>query len=252
VMYREAEQAFNPQYAAALGMPMDNVDFGDNPLDTVEDLFEDLERVVKRKSKHPVLYFCDSLDALSDRAEMERDMDKGSYGAEKAKKLSQMFRRTVRDLGRSNVTVGIVSQVRDKIGAMFGRKTTRSGGRALDFYASQVVYLAHIGIVNKTVSNIKRATGVKIKAMVDKNKVSLAYRDAEFQIQFGYGVNDALACLEWLKQVGSLKESGVKPDEIKTRARQMDAAELAQVHAIVEARWFELEKSFIPDRKKYE
>jgi recombination protein RecA len=39
----------------------------------------------------------------------------------------------------ADVTLLIVSQVRDKIGAMFGAKHTRTGGRALDFYASQVL-----------------------------------------------------------------------------------------------------------------
>lgn len=251
VKYREAEQAFDEKYAEALGMPMQNVDFGDTPLDTVEDLFDDLNDVIKRKRKGPVLYLCDSLDALSDRAEMDRDMDKGSYGAEKAKKLSQMFRRLVRDMGRTNITLGIVSQVRDKIGAMFGRKTTRSGGRALDFYASQVLYLAHIGIVKKNVSGIRRATGVRIKAHVDKNKVSLAYREAEFNIKFGYGVDDALACLEWLNEGGWLKYTDIKKEEIKERARNMHGDEFADIAKLVEKRWYELEKQFIPNRKKY-
>src|SRR5262245_16524095 len=201
IKYRESEQAFDENYAAALGMPLDRVDFGDKPLETVEDMFEDLHTVIKRKSPHPILYMCDSLDALSDRAEMDRDIDEGSYGAQKAKKMSELFRRLVRGLSGTNVTVGIVSQVRDRIGAMYGRKVSRSGGRALDFYASQIVYLVHLGAVNKTVSGVKRATGIRVKAHVDKNKVSLPLRGCEFNIQFGYGVDDALASLRWLQEI---------------------------------------------------
>jgi hypothetical protein len=69
----------------------------------------------------------DSLDALSDRSEMDRDIDEGSYGANKAKKMSEMFRRLTQTMSDKNVTLLIVSQVRDKIGAMFGAKHTRTG-----------------------------------------------------------------------------------------------------------------------------
>jgi recombination protein RecA len=132
VRYRECESAFDPPYAKAMGMPMDRVDFGANQLETVEDLFEDLGRITKG-AKSDELVIVDSLDALSDRVEMKRDLDTGSYGTAKAKNLSELFRRQVRSLTNSKVTVIIVSQVRDNIGAFgYAAKTKRSGGRALD------------------------------------------------------------------------------------------------------------------------
>lgn len=256
VRYRESEAAFDDPYAEALGMPLDRVDFGE-PLDTVEDLFEDLSDVLKRM-KGPELYICDSLDALSDRAEMGRSMDEGSYGAEKAKKLSQMFRRLVRDMEDKDLTLIIVSQIRDKIGAMFGRKFTRTGGRALDFYASQVALLAHLGTEHKTVSGVKRAVGVNIRAKIDKNKIGLAFREAEFPILFGYGVDDILSCLLWLKDVKALKDVGVAENRIKQHARELIEAdpdevreEVAAIHAAVEKKWYEIEQSLLPSRRKY-
>src|ERR1700678_202644 len=64
VKYRESEAAFDIPYAEALGMPVNNVDFGNKPIETVEDLFEDLDGVIK-KASGPILYICDSLDSLS-------------------------------------------------------------------------------------------------------------------------------------------------------------------------------------------
>lgn len=235
IRYREAESAFDENYAKALGFPVDKVDFGE-PVDTIEDIFEDLEAVLKG-AKGPEMYIVDSLDALSDRGEMERKIDKGSYGMGKPKMLSQMFRRLVRDLADKDVTVFIVSQVRDNIGVTFGRKTTRSGGRALDFYASQVVYLSQIERLHKTISNVKRAVGVTVRAQVDKNKVGLPYREAQFPIMFGYGVDDWKACAEYLKTVTG--EIVPKTSSLEDLQKQ------------VKESWWEIENKFLPKEPKY-
>lgn len=262
IYYRETESAFDEEYAAELGMPVDAIDFGDpdNPLETVEDMFEDLERIIaerlEKKKRKPALYILDSLDALSDRAELDRDMDKGTFGAQKAKNLSQLFRRLVRQLAKADITVLIVSQVRDKIGAMFGRKTTRSGGRALDFYATHVVYLAHLGNINKTVSGIKRPVGIRVKAKIDKNKIAIPQREAEYTIIFGYGVDDGLASLAWCKEAKCLKECpidipGTKDEDLKKAAKSLSPEQLIELNEFVSKKWYEIEKSFLPRKKKY-
>lgn len=256
VRYRECESAFDTQYAAALGMPVDRVDFGE-PFDTVEDLFEDLQKVVK-DSKIPTLYIVDSLDALSDRGEMERSMDEGSYGTAKAKLMSQLFRRLVRDMDRARLTLMVISQIRSKIGVTFGETTTRSGGRALDFFSSQNMKLAQLGSIYKTVSGQKRSVGINIKSKCTKNKVSIPFREVEYPILFGYGIDDVTSCLEWLKDVGALKEAGLGPTEIKSYAKNLIEGprsqyenEMREVREIVSRKWYELERKLLPTRSKY-
>jgi recombination protein RecA len=238
IRYREAEEAFDNNYAGALGFPLDKVDFGD-PLETIEDMFEDLQKVAEA-AKGPELYIVDSLDALSDRGEMARDIDQGSFGAEKAKKLSQLFRRLVSILSSKDITVIIISQVRDNIGAMpFAKKHVRSGGKALNFYSSQVAWLTQLGKLDKTISNVKRITGVRVKAAIEKNKIGLPYRDAEFSIMFGYGIDDYKACAEFWKQItGEI----ISPKNTS----------LEELQRMVTDEWWAIENKFLPKESKYQ
>lgn len=264
IWYRESEAAFDESYAEALGMPLKRVKFWpkDKPFDTVEDFFEDLRKQAGWCIAHnrPGLYILDSLDALSDRKELERAVDKGSYGTDKARQMSQLFRKLTRALKAANMHVIIISQVRDKIGISFGRKTTRSGGKALDFYASVVLYLAHKETLYRKRRGQKRAVGVKIRAKCDKNKVGLPFRECEFTIRFGYGVDDNKASLDWLASAKRLNEADIKsPQAAETLLEEMESmspqdyknAARRIKRATVNA-WQELDKEFLPTRRKYE
>jgi len=255
IWYCEAEAAFDKDYARALGLPLDRVEFVE--CFTVEDLFEDL---TKRTDEHPDdtpgLYIQDSLDALSDRAELKRGIDEGTYGAEKAKKMSQLFRRLNKRCSQKRFCVMIISQVRENIGVTFGRSVTRSGGKALDFYASQVLWLAHLGYITRQRSGIERKIGINVRARCDKNKVGLPYRDCEFPIIFGYGIDDVAACTDWLQDVKRLEE--VTDLDYKTfkkglgliEAHEFDQVRTLLAEAVVKA-WYEIEDSFLPKRLKY-
>lgn len=255
IRYCECEAAFDPQYAKLLGLPVERVDFGE-PVETVEELFNDITKALK--SKKPTLYIVDSLDALSDRSEMERDMEQGSFGAEKAKKLSQLFRRLVRQMHSTNLTLIIISQVRSKIGLSFGRNTTRSGGRALDFYASQVLYLSHKSTIQRTIGAVKRPVGIEVKAKCDKNKVSLPMREVTFSVRFGFGIDDLASCIDWLKEIGKLSALELVPAKTKQFVRECNelpmkeySRKLSRVHKVVTRNWVDIEKGFMPKHSKY-
>lgn len=260
--YAESEAAYDRGYVAEMGLDIGKVDFGnpENPLTTVEEFAHDLEEFLDRQIKagQPGIYVLDSLDALSDEAEMSRDLEKGTYGMQKAKNLSIMFRKLTRKLERSQVLLIVVSQVRDNINAMFGEKHRRSGGRALDFYASQIQWLAHIKTIKKTINKVERPVAILIKSNLKKNKVGLPFRTCEFEFEFGFGINDLKASLNWLQETGRLGEVDLNDNSLKeyiktatTFTTEEYIEESKKYGEVVKRVWREIETDFIPTRKKY-
>jgi recombination protein RecA len=202
VIYDETEAAFDLPYAESLGMPINDVEFRNTV--TVEEFFNELDKLLKQDDYGSLLYIMDSLDGLSSIQEMKAKIEDGSYSMSKQKKLGELFRKLVGKMRNKNITLMIISQVRDNIGVMFGPKQRRSGGKALDFYASQVVWLANKGKLGEA----DRTVGVNIKAKVDKNKIWKPYREATFPILFEYGVDDVGAMVDFLIEKTAIKKEG--------------------------------------------
>ena len=197
IFYCESEASFDPEYAKQLGAPVDKMKL--RVVDTIESFFEELVKIIKDlKEEDGVLVILDSLDALSCRKELDREIDKGTYGAEKAKMLGQILRRVSNPIKENNIHLLVISQLRDNINALpwSSNKHLRSGGRALDYYSSQTVWLTDVGKIKS--AKTKQVLGVNCKAEIRKNRVATPYKVVEFPIFPHYGIDDALSVIDFL------------------------------------------------------
>lgn len=257
VFYRESEAAFDEEYAEALGMPIDKVDFiAPDDFETIEDWNADLEKCIAQCKRLgvPGLYIVDSVDALSDEAEQKRKFNEGTYGGDKPKQIGKLFRKQVAAIRAADICLIAVSQTRDKINSMFPQKT-RSGGKALNFYASQIIWLSHVKDVSRTRDGIKRVVGLRIKAKCSKNKVALQDRIVEFVIRFGQGLDTVTTSLDFLEDIGRVNEAiGCSREVFTKRIAAADDFEYKKdLRRLAEGTsriWRETEKRFLPDRRR--
>ncbi len=252
VLYVECEHAFDRPYAESIGFPASALLI--DTIATVEQLFIQLQEWSKDPNGAPTLVVVDSLDALSDESENQNALGDQGYGAKKPKLLSEMFRRLNAQLATRDVSMLFISQVRENIGVSFGAKYTRSGGKALDFYCSQIVWLSEVEKIKKTVRGVTRSIGAIVRARVTKNKISAPFREIDVRVLYHYGMDDVHTSLYWLKTAApeALEELQLPRGAVSQDLdRLKNPALQTQVRALATAAWARVEEGFAQTARKY-
>jgi len=167
------------------------------------------------------IYILDSIDSLTSKSEREKfhaqknahrkgNQTAGSFGDGKAKVNSGFIRDVIGKLKKTNSILIIINQTRDNLGFGFETKT-RSGGRALRFYACLEIWSSIKQRIKKTVRGKKRQLGIMCKILVKKNRITGQEDNAVIiPIYHSSGIDDVGSCVSFLIEEGHWKKAGNK------------------------------------------
>ena len=183
----DVEHALDPQYAARLGVNLDDL-LVSQP-SSGEEALQICEALVRSNSIDVIVV--DSVAALVTKQELEGEIGDSTVGAQ-ARLMSAALRKLTSFISKARTVCVFTNQIREKIGVMFGNPETTPGGRALKFYASVRVDIRRIG---------------QIKASDGSVAGNRPFTECEFDIMYNEGISS----------VGSLLDLAMEYDIIQKR-----------------------------------
>lgn len=199
----DAENSFDPEYAEALGVKIDELEYCQP--DYGEAGFEVVDKKILSGDIGVVVI--DSVAAMIPKAELEGAMGDSKMGLH-ARLMSQVCRKLVSTVAKTNTLCIFVNQVRNKIGVMYGSPEVTTGGLALQFYASVRLSVTRSTTNENSVMNGEHREGNKTTVKVIKNKCAPPFRSAVFNIIYGKGVDRFGEVVDLAIEQGIVKQAG--------------------------------------------
>lgn len=193
----DTEHSFDPEWAKTLGVDVDELIYltpqnGEEAVDVTE--------VLLRQEIDLVVW--DSVAALLPQAEEDK-REKGVN--HQPARLAALMSKGLRKLtaANSNTAVLMINQTRLNVGQMFGNPETVPGGKSLPFYAAYRISLRKAGKETETIDiwdgeKTVKSTQIsvqKIKAKIEKSKMSKPYSEIFFDFDLKQGKIDELSFL---------------------------------------------------------
>lgn len=193
-MLVDSENAYNSVFAEKLGLDPNKLIY--SAPETLEDSFQVIEDTIlairETDKDTPIIVAYDSIAVSPAKAEFEAENYDGNnmQGAARAKATGNCLRKINPLMRKHKVAMIVINQLRSKVGVMYGNpETMAAGGKSLEYY---------LGVNMKTISNKtsdlikdanKNTIGIQGRIRNTKNKVSVPFRETEFQLMFDEGLN---------------------------------------------------------------
>lgn len=199
----DAENSFDPEYAEALGIEIDELIYCQPSYG--EQGFEVADQHICSGEVGVVVI--DSVAAMIPKRELEGEVGDSVMGLH-ARLMSQVCRKMVSSIGKTNTLVIFINQVRNKIGVLHGNPEVTTGGMALQFYASIRLRVSRSTTRENSVMNGDNAEGNLTTVKVIKNKCSPPFRTAQFYIMYGKGVDNFSEIIDLAINKNIIQKSG--------------------------------------------
>lgn len=206
ILYVDAENALDPEYAIALGVDLDNIylvqpENGENGYE-IAAMFID--------SGIADLVVIDSIPAMIPKAMMEYELGEQPKIALGATLDTRGVARIFASANKTGCTVLLINQYRERV--TIGMPTQGDGvsgsgylpgGQSLPFYMSQILKIQRVGKVYEG----EEVVGDQVRLWAIKNKVGKPYTTVDFYTSYGKGISIADEVLEYGSQFGYIAKT---------------------------------------------
>jgi recombination protein RecA len=227
-VYLDAENALNPQFVAKAShldpyklvhvRPRDGID-------CLERAFLKVHNIIRgfrsKNAKQPLGFVYDSISVSpSERelretnisedfteAEWKRVVGAKEQPGERAKICNKEFRKLESVLEKTDTTMLVINQLRQKIGVVYGNPEVGStASTVLEYYSCMRLRVsAHKKIENK----LGRIIGINLKVKNIKNRINTPFMEAEgIQLFYEKGVNPLSGLLTLMEQAERIEATG--------------------------------------------
>jgi len=269
-MLMDVEGLFGVEAAERIRPPAEDEEGEPIYSQTTEEFYYHLDDAIQSGKRF--IYVLDSMDGLDAKEDIEKfqaqkkahrkgTKEAGSYGMAKAKANSVGVRKALAGLRDTGSILIVISQTRDNVGAVgFQSKKTRSGGKALRFYATAEIWTAVGGQIKKKVRKKNRNVGVKVVIKLKKNRITGTLHEVWTSIYPSYGVDDIGSNIDYLlgeewwkktKQIIKAKEFKLEFSREKLiKAIEANPKKVRRLGRIVGRCWKEIQEACELDRKR--
>lgn len=197
----DSEQTMDRGYCEALGLDMSKVimcqpTHGEEALDIADTLIE---------SGEISMIVIDSIATLTPKKELDGEIGDSVMGLQ-ARMMSQAFRVLTSKANKTGTVVLWCNQQREKIGIVWGSPITEPGGNAAKYYVSIKIELKKK--LSTELDEDGEIKNSKVTAKAVKNKTAPPFRECEYDIVFGEGIDVYSELLFYGEKMGIIKKSG--------------------------------------------
>ena len=197
----DTEHALDARYARSLGVNLDELFFcqpqsGDEAVEMAEK--------VCRSGEIQLCVF-DSIYSARPKSEIEGEVDDANISYH-ARLVGQLVKRTSPLVSLNDICFMMTNQSREKPGIAYGNPKYQPGGNGPKFYCSIRVSLKRLGKPVEDANDVKVAN--EVCAVVVKNKIAPPWREAEFKITYGKGIERATDVFNACVKAGFIFKKG--------------------------------------------
>lgn len=198
VAFLDLEHALDPYYAETLGVNMTDLIFAQP--DYAEQALNLMLKLINSGMVQMIVL--DSVAALIPKAEFEGSLEDQTIGLV-ARILSRGLKQIAGAAAKKGVTIVFINQTRAAIGGYspMGTPETTTGGKALQFYASQRIRVSG----SKQIVEGKETIGKAVILNIKKNKIAPPFLKGETVLTFAQGINRVAELIEVGPQFGVIQ-----------------------------------------------